>query len=265
MKTANFNIEFAQLIIKGNKISFPFSIVMQTKDNAIEKHCIKTWPQLMHDDYILTPNDKGEKMKMVSYIKKTLLNQSNDMDLIHKFFYDRRWMNPIPFNKKITSITLNKFECKLWSNPEIPYLELKGWITIDLEKLLDGYLRANFITIKQNNKFIRESILIKFTRSLPLLLTYIESVQIKNLILQYFITNTNKQNTFFIKKIEKLTKLTKLHTFRKKIFKWKNNTEIILEINDLIKLLKKKALRPVPLTAAGFITANMYKQYRKNK
>lgn len=261
MIVQNFNIDFNSLVIKKDTATYSFSIVMQTESKEIEKYCFEKWNRLMYVTYILTPEDKLEQIKMESFIKKKLSTSAIDNKNIHKFFYDRSWFTPITQSDNITTIALDDFDCKIWTNPEIPYLQLKGTISIDMNKLLEIYVRKAFITFRHDNKFVSEVIHMQFTRSIPMIMRYFDNPILHQYFVNYVTQKLKTPNNFLLKKLETVCKIKKLHTLKKQVT-WENN-EIKININDLVAILGIKAKRNIlPLTLGGFI---LYDQVQKNK
>ena len=262
MVTHQFDINFNLPEVKGYTVSYPFYTVMQTESKEIEEYCFKQWNKLMFNTTVYDMNDQANQFRMEAYIKQKLAK--TDANNIHKFFYDRNWLTPITFALGFTTISFNDFDCKVWTNPDVPFLQIKGKITIDIEKVLNHYINSSYVSMTRDNKFVRENIHIRFVRSLPLLMTYIFHGQVKDAIFKYLLTNSSKAGSVLAKKLEKLTGIKDLHKIKKKEFKFLGNSEIILEINDLITLLGIKAKKhPLALTAAGFIALNYFS--KKNR
>ena len=179
-----FDIDFSLFKVKGDIISFPFYVVIQTTTKGIEEYCRENWPNLLDRTYIHSREDKLRQIKMEKYIKETLLKQKKELDIIHNLFYEKRWFGRFKSSDLLSSIQLHDFDAKTWTNPEIPYLELKGEISINLNKVVDYYFRKNLIKLKRNNKFVKEEIILQFISPLPLLLTYMKSQKIKDLIVK---------------------------------------------------------------------------------
>lgn len=256
----SFSIDFPLLKIKGFLVTFPFKMVTQTPSKEIETYCMKTWPILLDRMHSYSPEDNLNKIKMRNYIKQNFVKQSVNQKLVHNYFYDNYWFGQLNSLKDFSSLNFIEFDAKIWTDPEIPYLEIKGEITVDLTKILEYYLQKNYIQIIRSNKFVKEELTLRFMVELPKILTYIASEQIRELVVKFFEMNFKKQRSLFNTKLVTLTKLKNIHTYKNKIH-WVNQKEIKVEINDLVKILVKKTMRPIPLTAAGFIA---YK-YMKNQ
>lgn len=256
-----FNIDFSLYEIKGSIISFPFYMVMQTKDRSIEEHCFKTYPRLMYETTQYDAIDRANQAKMERYIIKNF--KESDKQEVHKFFYDKNWMAPLSMSARLTKITFNDFDCKIWTNPQVPFLEIKGQIHFDLNDILDYYIKRNLLSIKRDKKLTKEVVNLRFMRGLPFMLTYMTKNTVNEMIIEYFENKLNsRQKNYVLDKFVKLTKLKKFGKMKKEIT-WKDNHTIQVVIIDMLAVIGAKLKRNyIPLSAAGYI---VYKNLQKNR
>ena len=239
MNIISYNIDFAQCGYKDTNAIFPFTMIYQTKSLIIEKYCIKSWPILMtYQQY--TAQDNLNKFKMVKYIKDNL-TASDKID-IHKMVYDKSWMTPLEWNDNNTKCDITEFGCKTWSNPNVPYLELKGIITVNLIDMLSVYIKKNWITFETNSSILSEGPYIKLNKSLPFIIRYNSSQTPFDIILKEVTTQANKSGSMIDKLLVNKTKLKNIHSYDKKISWGLDKTIINIELKEKIRLLKDKAL-----------------------
>lgn len=248
-----FNLEFRMQQTKDDKFIVPFKIVIQSSNLQIEKYCAKTWPDLMHSA-LLSMDQLYRLQKMKNYIKRSLSTQTKD-DIL-KYFFDKRWVDPIKNMDKIVKIDFTDFNCKMWSLAD-PYLEIEGNFYIDLEKMLNLYI-DKYIDLDVQDKLLSEKVKIKFKKPWPVLLNYRGSIQYKQIILNKLKNKIEKSGSNnFKKKLEKALGFKDLHKIKKNL-NWQNES-LILEITDIMKLLKLKAPKAILPLAGGFITRRSLK------
>lgn len=252
-----FAIDYNNVQVKNLKVTYPFYIVMHTENKELEIDCKQQWPKLMYTATSLSESDKIQLNKMRLYIQRKLKMQHQDLNNIHKMFYERNIMGPLILSQGCSSVDLVHFDCKLWTDPEVPFLELHGEITIDCEKMLDIYIKRSYLQMKTDNKFVRESITIRFVKALPMIMTTVDREVVRKTLLLWFEINCKKSTSVLNKKLETLLKIKQLHTFKKEI-NWTQPNEITIEINDFAKLLGLKTKKNLlPLTVGGFIAYDL--------
>jgi len=255
-----FNIAFQLQNIKNEIVSVPFDIVFRTNTKEIELYCAKNFKEVL-TSYIYSIEQNKKLLEMRRYIKKTISN--SDIESIHRYFYDKKWMEPIEFFSKVTDITLTDYDCKFWTDPKIPFLQIKGIITFDLSKMLELYYNKKFIKINKQNRIIKEELEFVFIKSLPLFLTYSQTTTMRAMLLDIFIKLTNKSGSYINKEIEKLLNIQNIDRYKKEI-SWKDNKTIRVYINDIIQLLSLRASQNIiPLTVAGYISYRFIKKYKQ--
>jgi hypothetical protein len=253
-----FNIAFQLQNIKKGIVSIPFDIVFRTNNQSIEQYCAKNFKDVLRE-YAYSIEQNKILLEMKRYIKRTISNK--DIESIHRYFYDKRWMEPILFIDKITNIELTDYDCKFWTDPNIPFLEIKGIIYFDLYKMLELYFKKKFININKQRRIIKEEVEYVFMKSLPLFLTYQQTGTMKAELLKIFIELINKRS-YISDQLEKILKIKKISDYKKEIT-WKDNKTISVYINDLIKLLSLRASQNIiPLTATGYISYKLIKKYQ---
>jgi hypothetical protein len=254
--TRDFTINFHTQSNKKNKLSTNFKIVFQTSNNNIEKYCQETWPYLIeHKQYSLDQLKELQQMKR--YIKKNI--SQNDINYVHKYFYDKSFFDNIRITNKFTSIEITNYDCKMWTD-NIPYIELEGIITLDLDKLFGYYIRKDYykLIMPYKQKLINIEFDIFFSKSFPLYATFRNNTLIKKIFLDYIYKElNNKNNRKLLKDIEKTLKISKIYEYKKQV-KWKGKN-IHVNINDITKLLKLKAKKNFLPMAGGYI---LYKKLR---
>lgn len=262
MNIISYTIEFAMSTYKGDKAYFPFSIVMQTNSQKIEKECIKQWPKLMtHEQY--TPQDNLDKYKLIKYIKDNLT--SSDLRDIHQIVHERGWIVPLTFNDDVTECKLEDYGCKLWSNPTVPYLELKGTIILDFKKLLKKYLDKQWITFETKSGILTEKPMIKFTKSLAYILRQAGSQKPYDIILSEIQTQANNANSDITKFLKSKTKLKDIHSYKKEILWGYDKSFLTIELKEKVRLLKDKALaNPIKYGLIGLGVHELLKKDTKN-
>jgi hypothetical protein len=239
MNVISFNIDFGTMSYKGNKAIFPFAVVYQTQSKKIEQYCQKTWPKLMTHE-IYTPEDNLQKYKMYSYIKNNLT--SSDLNDLHKTIYERNWMSPLDFNDKISTIEITEYGCKTWSDPNIPYLELKGIIIIDMIDMFHCYIKKGWITFENKSGILSENPTIKINKSLPFIIRYNSSQTPFDIILKEVTKQLNTNGSALLKMIHTKIKIKDFAGYKKNITWGLDKSIINIEIKEKIKLLKDKAL-----------------------
>lgn len=259
-KKLNYVVEFGLSKYDKNKMTavYPFKTVIQTSSQTIEKKCKITWPNLlMHS--INTPQDNLDLVKMKAYILRTL--STADKNDIHDILYKEGWLAPFVLNDKITTVKILKGDCKMWSDPMLPYLELNGEITVSIPKLLDAFLKHKWVESTNDSKLTSEHVKLKLMRSIPLLIRYTGAQDPLNILLDHLSKEAKKQNTGINKLIKKVTKFKNIHTFKFDI-SWGNDKSIIIyKYTDAIKIFKAKVKRNPIKYAVGAYAA--YKVFSK--
>ena len=229
MKSDNFFISYPlQNINSKNVITTPFKINIRTNDGLIEKKCAELFPDLMvASQYTQEQLFKLQQMKAI--IKKAF--NKNDIESVHKLFYDGRYLYPLPFPNKLSAITLTSYDCKMWTNNE-PRLELEGYVTLDLNELFKYYYENKLIKVIHNKKLIRQEISLVFAKPLPLLFVYERASDCQNKILANIIKMCQDANSFLFKDLMRITKNERLKDLTKDI-SWQNNYTIKIAMNDL--------------------------------
>jgi len=239
MNIISYTIDFALSSIKGHLYIFPFSVVMQTQSLKIERYCKQTWPKLMtHEQY--TPEDNLAQYKMIKYIKDSLT--SSDLKDIHKIIYDRGWIVPLDFLDNISELALTEYRCKTWSNPTIPYLELKGTITVDLKKILSQYIKKQWITFESKSGLMTEKPVIRFMKTIPFLFVQTGSQKPYEILLKEIQDQANNANSEITKFLKAKTKLKDIHSYKKEILWGYDKSFLTIELKEKIRLLKDKSL-----------------------
>jgi hypothetical protein len=257
-----FTIDYNSLIVKGGKVEYPFYIVMQTKDRELERYCIKKWPRLMDITTMYSFADKAEHIKLKSYVQRNFLMMSSEVNAIHQMFYERNLFGNFGQSLEFSKITLNDFDCKVWTNPEVPFLQIKGTISIDVNKILEYYIHRGLIGFKVDNKFIKSNIRL-YLEPLPKILIFMESNIIKDMILNFIIKKCNTAGNKISDKLETITKLPKVYSFKKEI-QWYNDFTITITINDWENILGVKIKKHIlPLTIGGFVAYKAIKTLNK--
>lgn len=233
----------------------PFKIVCHSHDMTIETRAKKQWPQFMINQ-MMTLDDRIEWLKMKSFLKKSLMMSSQTLADIHEYTYTKDWMRPLELSNGMTKIEIDDVDCKQWTDPEIPYLEITGTVIFDMNKMIQHYFDKKFIKIKHSSRFVSDDVWMEFVRPLPLFLMYMESPEIKKYILHYITVNVNKNNSFLDKMLSKETKIKKFYSYKKEI-KWSSNNILAIKLKDWFKLLKRSISKnAVPLTVGSMIAYN---------
>lgn len=257
----DFSIQFHTQLVKNNLITTDFKIVYQTENKMIEKYCMENYPDLMvYSQYTIEQLKRLQYMK--SYIKKNLLK--TDIQTIENYFYEKHWFDPYKISDGITNIKLINYDCKTWTEPDIPYLEIEGEVTMDLKKMLILCFNKNYVQyIKQKSRVLSESLSFKFIRPFPMYMTFRGGQEAKREILSMITKNVNNIviGDKIRPRVESLLKIKDIHKY-KKTLSWKYQDEILLEINDAVGLLKKTAKdNIIPLTAGYFL----YKDLKRRR
>ena len=254
----DFQIKFHMQTVKNKKVTTPFKIVFQTPSKSIEKRCVEQWPYLMQHQKYSTQQLK-ELQKMKAYIKNRL--SRSDKNYIHKYFYDTKWFEPFRRITNMTSIELTDYNCKIWTDKEVPFLEISGEITLDMRKLFDLYFKRKFLkleTEKTRHKF-HDKVMIRFQKPLPLYVTFRGGQEAKKVFANLLREKIDSRRPNDIKKkFEKQFNLKKLETFKKDV-EWDRRGKLVVEINDTMKMLKIKAKENVLPLAGGYL---LYRKMR---
>jgi hypothetical protein len=239
MNVITYSIEFGVSTYKGNVGIFPFTCVLQTNSKKIEKACGTQWPKLMtHQQY--TTQDNLDKYKMIKYIKDNLT--TSDIKDIHKLAYDKGWFTPFEISDNISTCELQEFNCKIWSDPNIPYLELKGLLKLDIVNMLQIYIKKNWITFETDSGILSEKPRIRFNKSLPFIVRYNSSQTPLDLLLKEIIKQANTKNSVIDKFLVSKTKLKNIAEYKKELTWAPDKQSINIEIKEKVRLLKDKAL-----------------------
>jgi len=260
MNIISYTIETGLIAYKGNIMTVPFSVVMQTQSQKIEKYCITTWPILMtHQQY--SPEDNLLKYKMYAYIKNNL--STSDLNDIHKIAYDRNWMTPFELNDNGSKCELKEYGCKIRSNPNIPYLELKGILSIDLIQMFNIYIKKGWITFESKSGMLSENPYIKIGKNLPYIIKYGGSQTPYDIILNEIIKQSKQKDSAINKLIVTKTKLKNIHDYEKKITWGLEKNIVNIELKEKMRLLKDKALEnPIKYGLLGLATHELTKDWK---
>ncbi len=242
------NILWSLQSIKKTTVSIPFTMVCQTPTLEIEKYCKLTWPNLLQM-HAFTYDELVQWQKMKAHIKNKL---TPHVPLIHQYFYNNKWFENLSIPDGITTCEITEWNSRMWDQVE-PMLELKGILTFDISKILEFYLKKNYIIINQKtNKFVKEIVNIYFEKSLPSILFYKTSSDIRNIILKE-ITDRFNAKTVWSEKVDKLISIKDTHKLKKEI-RWGNsNNQLEIVISDWAELLKHKVKKyAVPLGIGYF-------------
>ena len=242
-----------------NTVSYPFKLIFKTNSNVIEKECKKQWPQLM-EPHPNSVEDNIDLFKMGQYIKKCL--SGNDIKDIHNVFYTQGWMDPCVIDHNITKIELTRFNCRQWNDPQVPFLEIEGVITVDLLKLLSSYVKNKWIAISSEGGIASETILFRI-KPFPLLLRYMAAGFPFAIILGQFQIILQDKNNYLTKEMQRIVRFTSIHTYDKEIQWGYDHQTITCKLNDTLRLLKDKVKRNP--TAYGFAAGVVYNIVKNKK
>lgn len=257
-----FRIDFNLLSIKKYKVTIPFHIVFQTDSTNIEKHCKEKWPELLIA-HSFSEDELMLLLEMKQYIRSHL--SANDSNEINNYFYEKGWMNAVEKSWGVSKVEFITYMASMWTDKFYPHLEIDGTITLELDKMLDLYIKKQYFTFKYDKRFVSEDIEIYFQRSMPLLITYLESTKIKFLVLEYMKENIKSFTSLLYKELYRLTKIKGIEKYKKEIT-WKDPQRILIHINDFFKLLKLKASEnKIPLTIGGFAAFYLLQNPKKDK
>lgn len=246
------NISYNMQTFKKGIMEVPFEIVFQTSSKTIEKYCKETYPSLMtYSNYSMSQLTDLQKMR--AYIK---VNLGSEVDEIHNYFYKKNLISPFTIKTGLTKIKIIKCDCKTHTNPDIPYLEINGTITLDYNAMLKIYCSKYIHAINKEKHIIKESIKFKIDKAYPYILTYSNSLAFKTEFLNLFIQYVNRDKTNDIRKfVEKEMGIDNINTYRK-VITW-SDQEISIEVNDVGKLLKIKMKENIlPLTGGYLLLRN---------
>lgn len=263
MEVLSYLIDHSSTTYQKTEVTIKFECVVQTKSKKLEQHLMNTWPKLLtHQQF--THEDNIEHHKMINYIKNNLTQK--DIDDIHELSYKRGWWNPFLFQNKQTKCELVNYRAKMWSNPNTPYLEVEGEIKLDFKKLLDFYIKQNWMEFKTDSGLVSEAPYIEIKRSIPFALTYNGSRRPFDIILEEVKRQSNTRNTPINKLLVKTTKLKNIHSYKKDI-KWSmDRKKILVELKERLRLLKDKALaEPIKYGLIGLAAHEIGKSLRQPK
>lgn len=255
-KQQDFDIHFQtqSVIVKSNKkiSETKFDIVFQTTSQSIEKYCKKNFESILRHK-LYSQAEIQQLFAMRKYIENNL-NES-DKNYIKNYFFEKGWIAPLKKNTKSISIALDEFDAKMWTDKELPYLEIKGTVKLDMEIMLDEYIKDKFIKIEKpyKQKITQLENTIKFHKSFPLLLTYKGGLKFKQVLLNMVTDRIKSRRTNYIKsELEKNMNIKQIGTFKSEIT-WTSNTSIKVLVNDSMKLLKLKAKKNILPLTAGYL------------
>ena len=250
IKTIEFTVNFGQ--VRNEKLGpiYPFRAVVQTRSKSVEKECKKRWPNIMtiHENTI---EDNMNLVKMRSYIINNLSAQ--DKDDIHELLYDRGWLAPFEANDKITTIKITSSDCKIWSDPETPYLEVGGEITTSMPAISTAFCKRGWIQVKTSGGIASEEVELKFTRSTPLLIRYMGSSEPFEILLRDLEKMIKTSGSVPARLITQATKFKNAHTMKADItWGWDKST-IKIKYTDTMALIAAKAKRsPIAYGVAAY-------------
>ena len=259
MNVLSFILDHSQTVYKGTKGTFKFKCVVQTRDTKIEQYLMTTWPKLMTMQQY-TQQDNLDQYKMIDYIKKNL--KPRDIEDVLKISFDRSWWNPIEIRHNIVKCTLTDYRAKIWSQPNVPYLELTGEITFDFTDLIKLYIKEKWMVFKTESGIFAEAPHIEFLKPMPFASIYNGSQTPSKIVLDEIIKQASQSGSEITKLLVTTTKLKSIHSYKKDI-KWSmDRKKILIEIKEKIRLLKDKALAsPIKYGLMGLaaheITKNM--------
>jgi hypothetical protein len=248
-------IEFATKIRNKYKITFPFQIVLQTSSKKIETYCKDKWPDLMRDtSYTMTQLSQLQMMK--SYIKKNI--STSDWNDIIKHFQVKGWFSPLnPPEIVSSSIDITDSTCKFWSDPNTPYLTIYGRLAIDIEKVVDIYIKKKYFAIKKfSDSMIKQIAQTVYNQSLPMILTYDGHLNYNNEIMEIVKALLSKDSEL-TKQLSKELNIKDIAK-AKKDFQWIGNN-IHVTISDWKHMIKKNAI-PVALGGLYLLQNNKKKK-----
>lgn len=249
------NILWTLQSIKKTVVTIPFTIVLQTPNLEIEKYCLQNWPNLL-SMHAFSYDELVAWQKMKAYIKSKF-NQHTI--LIHQYFYDNKWFENLAISDGITGCEITEWNARMWDQKE-PMLELKGLLSFDIAKILELYFKKNYIIVNQKtNKFIKEIINIYFEKSLPSILFYKTSSDIRNILLKEITDRFNKKTTWS-DKVDKLIKIKDTHNLKKEIRWGSSNNQLEIIISDWQELLKHKAKKYAVPIGIGYFAYQLLKK-----
>ncbi len=235
-----FSIEFGQATTRGKAPSYPFRVVLSTRSRSVEAECKKRWPRLMtHREQ--TPKDNADMGKMRSFISSSL--QQADRDDVHAMLYDRGWMAPFEQQDGITSCKLTRFDCKMWSDPSLPYIEAWGSFTVSVRALVDAYFKRGWTSARSSGGVASETAEIALTRSVPLLLRYTGSSDPLDAMLAEVEADSRKPGTHVSRALASATRFRNVHEFRKEVAWGFGSQAIEFRFTDAARVLAAKARR----------------------
>ena len=239
MTLLSYNLDHTQTTNKGTVATYKFTCVVQTSSKKVEKYVKEKWPKLMtYAEY--SAADRLEMFKMKDYLKANITQ--SDIDEVHELAYARSWFTPFYRNDKITKCVLTEFGAKTWSNPDVPYLELSGTITLDLKDLITFYIKQKWIIFETKSGIMSEAPAISFIKPLPFAMIYNGSSTPFEIILKEIIVQASKQNSDICKLLSKTTKLKNIHSYDKEILWSMDRKKILIKLKNTVRLLKDKAL-----------------------
>mgnify|MGYP001564180587 CR=1 FL=1 len=258
LKPIDFKIIWPTQILLKNIIYTRFKVAFQTTDKTIERVCATKWPNLMKEG-AYTQSDLRELQLMKVYIKTNL--DKKDLDNIHEYFYTKRFIHPCTIADKMTDLKIIEADAKKWTD-ELPFLELEGEITFDVNKLFKKYFEKKWIKVESKDKLTKQIIEFKFIKPFPLLTIYDKPNEIKIAIRDILDSDLNKRNSYWIKIFEKIIEHKNFHTWKKDVeFSTLDKIQVI--INDSIKLLGEKISENKTKMAFGLLAARSYIKNRR--
>lgn len=188
--------------------------------------------------------------EMRNYITKNI--SLSDKDSAHELFYEKKWLHPLAMNMKHSSVKFTKFSCMNFYDR--PFIQAWGNISVDLPGVFNTFFDKRWVTLREDHGFIRRDMELRFTRPIPMLLTYHTEVTMREFIRKLVVNSLSQRykkdkiNTA----ISKATKIKDLYDYNNEIY-WKDNQTLRIEFNDYMKLMGKKvADNPLKATAAAY-------------
>lgn len=244
------DISFPLTTIEKNIISVPFKIIYQTPSKALELKIAQKYP-----DLVTLAAYNPEQLKRLLVMKKEIQKgiTSSEVNEIHNIFYEKYFMDPFQMQDDISTIKLTAFDCKMWTD-ELPYLELNGVISADIDLMFRKLLSKRKLIIKKDIKSFKQTVIFKLTSHLPLIYIFDKPTFLFSFFFhEIFLKTLDKPGTFWNKTVRKQFKIKKFEKADKQIELFGFNQIRIKILNFASNLANKISKNKLEAGVLGFM------------
>ena len=241
---------------KDPYLRIPFYTVIQTSDLNIEKHLVEKYEKYLYVRDTGTLEDSIEIKAMRAYIVNNI--GKSEIKDIKTLIKERNYFGNLDYE-----IEIKDGRGRYWTDPEMPYIQIDGFIVINMDKMWPWTLKNRYYKYVINKKWIKFEVLFKQYKSFPLPL---EKTNIKLIIERNFLYNIdedlNNKNSLLYKQLKKKTGIKKFFKVKRRVYFFKNY--IKLDFFDTINIIIRKTMdNKIKALILAIIAMNVAKQYNQ--